>query len=134
MLTGGCLCGAVRYWTAAAPELQGLCHCRSCQRLSGGGHVGFLCFPREAVTVEGGVKVYASTGGSGLPAERHFCSICCGALFGFSEVIPGKINIYAGSLDDPSRFAPQLAIFTASRAPWDRGSIGLPSFATLPPG
>jgi hypothetical protein len=34
-LNGGCLCGAVRYTTNAAPEFVGLCHCTDCQKHTG---------------------------------------------------------------------------------------------------
>ncbi len=133
MFTGGCLCGAVRYRAEGQPEMQGLCHCRNCQRISGGGHVGFLCFPSEAITIEGETRAYSRPGGSGLMATRLFCPICASALFGLSEVMPGKTNIYAGSLDDPAQFSPQIAIFTGSRRSWDDGSRRLTCFSTVPP-
>jgi hypothetical protein len=133
MLTGGCRCGAVRYRASGTPESQGLCHCRDCQRLSGSGHVGFICLPSEAVTIEGETLVRAGMGGSGRTAERHYCPTCLSQLFGTSEIMPGKTNIYAGSLDDPAQFTPQFAIFVRSRPPWDRSSAGLQCFETLPP-
>ena len=64
MITGGCQCGALRYRAESEPSLQGLCHCRNCQRMGGGGHVGWLCFPDTAVTVEGPTLRYTTTGGS----------------------------------------------------------------------
>jgi len=131
MLTGGCRCGAVRYRATGAPEFQGLCHCRDCQRLSGGGHVGFICFPRDAVAIDSEILARTGIGGSGR-GERHYCPSCLSQLFGASEIMPGKINIYAGSLDEPARFEPQFAIFVRSRPPWDDSSRNLPSFETLP--
>jgi hypothetical protein len=35
-VTGGCLCGAVRYELNSAPKLSVSCHCRDCQYVSGG--------------------------------------------------------------------------------------------------
>jgi len=131
-MTGGCLCGTIRYRATGTPEFQGLCHCRDCQKLSGGGHVGFICFPREAVTIEGEVLAHHGKGGSGRPADRLYCPSCLSPLFGTSELMPGKINIYAGSLDDLGQFEPQVAIFTRSRQPWDDGSRNLKCFETLP--
>ena len=129
--TGGGRCGGVRYRATGTPEFQGLCHCRDCQRLCGGGHVGFLCFASDVVAIEGETLVRRG-GGSGR-AERHYCPACLSQLFGTSEIMPGKTNIYAGSLDDPAQFTPQFAIFVRSRPPWDSSSRGLPSFETLPP-
>jgi hypothetical protein len=71
-MTGHCLCGAVTI-TVAGPHdpRPGACHCRMCQRWSGG---LFLCFNADAagVTVTGPVTRYASSGF----AERAFCTVC----------------------------------------------------------
>jgi len=133
-IRGGCSCGAVRYRATGTPEMQGICHCRTCQRLSGGGHVGFICFPSGSVAIEGETAVTRGPGGSGLPAERHFCPRCHSALFGLSDMIPGKTNIYAGTLDDTAQFTPTIAIFTRSRQAWERDPPSLKCFETLPGG
>jgi hypothetical protein len=128
MITGGCLCGALRYRAEGEPNLQGLCHCRNCQRLSGGGHVGWMCFDEKAIAVEGATRPYATTGGSGRTATRFSCPTCHSIVYGTAEAMPGLINIYAGSLDDTS----QMAIFTRSRPAWDDSSRNLQCFETLP--
>lgn len=69
---GHCLCGAVTLRIAGAHDPRpGACHCRMCQRWSGG---LFLCFNVEtdALTVQGPVARYASS----AFAERAFCSVC----------------------------------------------------------
>jgi hypothetical protein len=131
-LTGGCVCGALRYRARGEPRLQGFCHCRACQRISGSGHIGFICFPESAVTLQGEMHSYSLVGGSGLPAMRYFCPTCHSAVFGRGDVMPGQINLYAGSLDDPARFKPQMAIFVRSRPPWDDVSRGLVCYETVP--
>ena len=131
-LSGGCVCGALRYRAEGQPLFQGLCHCRNCQRIGGGGHIGFICFPEESVTVEGNAVSRALTGGSGRQATRYFCPVCHSDVFGRAEVMPGQINLYAGSLDDTSQFTPTLAIFTRSRPAWDTSSAGLTCFETVP--
>jgi len=133
-MTGGCVCGALRYRAEGEPLLQGICHCRNCQRMGGGGHAGFICFAKDAVTVEGPSRTHGMIGGSGMTATRHACPVCMSLVFGTAEVMPGRVKLYAGSLDDTARFAPQIAIFTRSRPPWDTSSIGLKCFETLPTG
>ena len=130
-MTGGCRCGAVRYRATGTPEFQGLCHCRDCQRLGGGGHVGFICFPSDAVTIEGETLARRGIGGSGR-ASRHYCPTCLSQLYGLSEIMPDRTNIYAGSLDDLAQFTPQFAIFVRSRPPWDDSSRDLVCYETLP--
>ena len=71
-LTGHCLCGAVTMRVAGPHDPRpGACHCRMCQRWSGG---LFLCFNADAggVTVDGPVTRFASSSF----AERAFCSVC----------------------------------------------------------
>ena len=134
MMTGGCLCGAVRYEVAAEPVYIGHCHCRSCQRASGAGHATYVGVPRAALTVRGETRFYALTGGSGRQALRHFCPVCGSQLFGTGEMDPGTATLYAGSLDDPSAIRPDAAINVRSRQPWDRVAGGLPEFDGMPPG
>ncbi|MCA3510219.1 MAG: GFA family protein [Rhodobacter sp.] len=71
-MTGHCLCGAVTVRVAGPHDPRpGACHCRMCQRWSGG---LFLCFNADAsgVTFDGPVTRYASSSF----AERAFCSVC----------------------------------------------------------
>jgi len=71
-LTGHCLCGAVTVTVQGEHDPRvGACHCRMCQRWSGG---LFLCFNAKAgaVTVRGEVARFRSS-----PfAERAFCPTC----------------------------------------------------------
>jgi hypothetical protein len=71
MIEGHCLCGAVALRVTGNRGFTGACHCRMCQRWTGG---VFVCFsaPAEAVTVTGAVARYPSS-----PfAERAFCPVC----------------------------------------------------------
>ncbi|WP_413869435.1 GFA family protein [Albidovulum sp.] len=71
MIEGHCLCGAVRVRIGDHDPRVGACHCRMCQRWSGG---LFLCFSAKAgeVAVEGPVVRHQSS-----PfAERAFCGTC----------------------------------------------------------
>ena len=70
-IDGHCLCGAVTVRVARHGGFTGVCHCRMCQRWTGG---LFASFPAEAadVVVTGPVARHASSGF----AERAFCSVC----------------------------------------------------------
>ena len=70
MLTGGCLCGAVRYEIGADPMFAAHCHCRDCQKATGTGHVSVIGAPKAAFKLTGAVKGYAMTGGSGDQITR----------------------------------------------------------------
>jgi hypothetical protein len=81
VITGHCLCGAVTVTVAGQHDPRvGACHCRMCQRWSGG---LFLCFTADAsvVTVTGEVTRYRSS----AFAERAFCPRC-GAHLWFNDL------------------------------------------------
>lgn len=80
-ITGHCLCGAVTIVVAGDHDPRvGACHCRMCQRWSGG---LFLCFTADAsaVTITGEVTRYRSS----TFAERAFCARC-GSHLWFNDV------------------------------------------------
>lgn len=131
LLKGGCLCGAVRYEAAAEPLFEGLCHCRDCQRASGSGHVPVIGVPKPAFSFTGKTVAYALPGSTG---GRHFCPACGSLMFGMPGTAPDMVTIYVGSLDDPSVFAPTVAIFTRERHAWDVPKTQLAEFEALPPG
>jgi hypothetical protein len=90
--------------------------------------------PRARFTVSGVTRSYSLVGGSGLQAIRHFCPTCGSLLFGTAEVAPEMVTICAGSLDDPSVFKPELALFTSRRQAWDVIAGSIAEFETVPPG
>ena len=55
-INGGCLCGAVRYECNAEPLFTGNCHCRDCQRASGGAYSPAMGVPTDALKITGEVK------------------------------------------------------------------------------
>jgi hypothetical protein len=133
MITGGCLCGHIRYEAGGEPLFAVHCHCRDCQRSSGTGHVPVMGVAKELFKVSGETKSYVTVGSSQRKAIRHFCPNCGSLLFGTPEVAPDTVTIYVGSLDDPAVFKPAYVLFTRDRPPWDTIAGGLPEFATVPP-
>jgi hypothetical protein len=129
--TGGCLCGAVRYTMTGAPSVQGHCYCADCRHVSGTGFMPFLAVTRDQVSVTGETFSHAATGRSGGKAVRHHCAACGGLVYGLGEDGP-DMRLYAGSLDDASRFKPEIAIFVKDRAPWALIPPGLTQFEEGP--
>jgi hypothetical protein len=112
--------------------LQGNCHCRDCQKVSGGLYVPTLFFAEDTVTITGEVQYYESTGGSGQPIRRGFCPACGSQLFGRPSLRSGMLGVRAGTLDDPSVYQPQAEIFVGHAAPWDRMLDDTAKFDTYP--
>jgi hypothetical protein len=132
VLTGGCLCRAVRYEARGEPLYSGHCYCADCRKVSGSGFIPFFAFLADQVMRSGETFAYMATGRNGGKAIRHHCKVCGGLVFGTGESGP-DFRIYAGSLDDLSRFHPTIAIFTEDRPEWAMIPEGLAVFKAGPP-
>jgi hypothetical protein len=100
-MTGGCQCGQVRY-SAQVPNHEAyLCHCRMCQRATGGFAAAFVNVPLAGLTWERAANWYASS----PIAIRPFCARC-GTPLGFRFNDGDMIDIMLGSFDDPTGFVP----------------------------
>lgn len=98
---GGCQCGRVRYTVDVAGAEAYLCHCRMCQKATGGVAAAFVQVPIGALVWESEPDWYASS----PIAERPFCSHC-GTPLGFRFKDGEGQDVTVGSFDDPSDFVP----------------------------
>jgi hypothetical protein len=131
-LTGGCLCGAVRYESASGPLVAAHCYCIDCRKSSGTGHCTHVVVPAESFTLHGKAAQYDHPADSGTMVSRHFCPTCGSALFSTGDSGSGLVFLRASSLDDPDIATPQASVY-ASRAPkWDPVDPALPSFPEMP--
>lgn len=100
--TGGCQCGRVRYEVAIESDDAYWCHCRMCQKATGGIAAAFVEVPVAAITWLSEPDWYVSS----PVAKRPFCSKC-GTPLGFAwRDGTGGHDLTVGSFDDPSRFKP----------------------------
>src|SRR5215208_4320978 len=82
VFTGGCACEAIRYETTAEPVLMLHCHCRDCQRASGGPFSSFVIVPTEAFKLlQGELRFHASPSEMGGMTRRGFCPDCGARLW-----------------------------------------------------
>jgi hypothetical protein len=102
-MTGGCMCGRIRFSVRIDSDDAYLCHCRMCQRASGNVSLAMKNVKQADVRWEREPDYYQSS----PIARRGFCS-GCGTSLTF-EYLKGsdKMDLIVGSFDDPSRFAPK---------------------------
>ncbi len=117
--SGGCLCGAIRYHAEVEPKFTFNCHCRDCQKSSGGAYAPLAFFAQSQLSIQGDVKYYQSLGASGKIIQRGFCANCGSNVLGIPELAAGLVSIRAGTLDDPEMFQPKFEIFTSQANEWD---------------
>jgi hypothetical protein len=129
ILTGACACGAVRYECSATPVVCANCHCRDCQRSSGGAFVPTVVVPAAALVVKGEPRYHTVVRENGALVRRAFCGDCGSPLFGASSRASELVGIKVASLDDPSWFRPMLDLWTDSAQPWDHMDPTVPKLA-----
>lgn len=117
LITGGCLCGNVRYQATAKPLGSMLCHCRICQRFSGAPVLGGTTFLTDALSFTGCEPEFYQ---SSRIARRGFCRECGTAIVyqGLLGAWTRWTMIFTASLDEPEKFPPTYHLGIESRMPW----------------
>ena len=128
-ITGGCLCGAVRYRATKAPISVAHCHCKNCQKHTGAAFVTSIGFTGDSFSwVKGTPAMYSSSENG----HRGFCPHCGSTLsFHWSDL--GTDWVHAGSLDDPEIATPEFHFMTKSKPSWVKLDDGLAQYHTYPP-
>ncbi len=131
-ISGGCLCGKVRYSANAEPMFSGVCHCQDCQKFSGSAFAAVVAVPKAAVTVTGTLKAFTKTGDSGQPIHRLFCPECGSGIMDEAAMMPETVMLNVGTLDDTSWVAPASQIYCDSALPWALLGGEMKQFAKMP--
>jgi hypothetical protein len=129
-LEGGCACKAIRYQLTASPLIVHACHCRDCQRLTGGAFVINMWIERRFVEA-GPVlpRSFRLAGGTGKRHDVFFCERCGTTLWSRYHIVPGDcLFVRAGTLDMPEVVRPDVHIYTRSKLPWLALPEGVPAF------
>ena len=117
-LTGGCLCGSVRYEISEPLASAGYCHCTRCQRWTGtAAAVSGRIAPGSLTIVVGEelVRSYAPPDGF----AKDFCSSCGGALWSRNPADPDWVSVRLGTFDVDPGVRPSYRQFVAYAAPWE---------------
>ncbi len=131
-ISGGCLCGALRYRADREPVYAGYCYCSDCRKASGSGFIPFMGFPADAIRFTGEARQFRSPSSRGSDAVRNSCPTCGGLVFGGEVGLDDQHTVYAGSLDDPSVFHPTMGIFLRDKPAWVVAPEGIAVFETMP--
>ncbi|MGE0386884.1 MAG: GFA family protein [Gammaproteobacteria bacterium] len=122
-MTGGCLCGAVRYRATGPVRDSAWCHCRTCQRAHSAPAVAWFTVPDASLAYTlGKPTAYASSS----TGQREFCAACGSQLVFRDRRYPGQADVATASLDHPGTIAPGYHIWRMSRVPWFETADALP--------
>jgi hypothetical protein len=132
-VTGGCLCGSVRYTVIAPPKSVSLCHCRSCRKQSGSNRSMNWLVPVDDLVITGELSTHQDIGDSGRPVLRQFCGRCGSPIRTLADVLPGLAVLKAGTLDETPSTPPNYALYGIRAASWETEGLGCPAYERMPP-
>jgi len=131
-MSGGCLCGQIRYSAEAEPIMTAVCRCNDCQRQTGSAFAVVVAVPRPALKMQGQAKTFKGQGASGKPVHRHFCSECGSPIFVEIDVMPDVAFIRAGTLDDKTWLRPTAEVWCETAQPWTQQHLDMQRFQRMP--
>lgn len=131
--TGGCACGAIRYESTTQPMLMLHCHCRDCQRSSGGPFSSFSIVTKDAFSLlQGSMRFHDSPSEAGGKTHRGFCQNCGSPIVVATDSQPQTVAIRTASFDDPSWFKQQMDVWISDAHPWDQMNSAMVKFEKYP--
>jgi hypothetical protein len=132
VMTGSCLCGAVRFEVDGQFERVSACHCTTCKRISGGGGTVTGRVRTENVRIVDGrdhIVVFEPSEGT----AKSFCGTCGTNLFGTGWPDSEVTGVRLATLDEPYEGTPEMHIFVRSVAPWETlPEDGIPRHDAMP--
>jgi hypothetical protein len=131
--SGRCYCGNLQYRATGEPAMSLQCHCRECQYFSGGGANVTMAMPAAGFHYTRGTPKQFARQDLAHPVTREFCADCGTHILGRApHAVPDVVFVKVGTMDEPARFKPELAIFTVDRQPFHHIPDGMPAFERTP--
>ena len=133
-LTGGCMCGGVRFEVSEPLVAATYCHCTRCRRRTGAAASAQARIVPGSLTVLQGEDLVRAWEPPGGGYGKEFCSHCGSALWSRHPEDPEVIAVRLGAFDGDPGIRPSLRQFTAYAAPWEEiPDDGLPRYEEMRP-
>jgi hypothetical protein len=128
LLSGGCLCGGVRFEVTEPPTGASYCHCTRCQRRTGvAASAQARVVPGSVRVLEGAdlVRIWEPPDGFG----KAFCSVCGSALWSIAPGTDEPASVRLGAFDGDPGVRPSLRTHVGTAAVWEAiPEDGLPRY------
>ena len=112
-----CRCGQLSATCRGEPVRVSVCHCRACQRRTGGPFSAQARFPADAVAIAGEYRLREAVGGSGRRTTFRWCPECGGEIAFANEGLD-NLAIPLGAFAPEPLPVPALSIHEEGRQPW----------------
>ncbi|MDH3762058.1 MAG: GFA family protein [Gammaproteobacteria bacterium] len=127
-LSGGCLCGGVRYEITGPCRDVINCHCRNCRRTHG--HIGAYTSVRQSDLKLIERQTLQWYHDRSPDTWRGFCNHCGASLFWDARDGRGKMAIAAGSLDAGEELKTIGHVYVSEAGQYYEINDGLPQYET----
>ncbi|WP_211051318.1 GFA family protein [Parasphingorhabdus halotolerans] len=132
-LTGGCLCGAVKYTLKPGFRMKPYaCHCTDCQKRTGSSFSMHMLVTEADLTVVGELNEGHVIQPNGAISTIAGCAKCLGRIYAANDQRPGVVSLRVGTLDDSMKMSPSAHFWVSSKQPWIIIPEGTPSLETQP--
>jgi hypothetical protein len=121
---GGCLCGQVRWRATGEPANVRVCHCRLCQRATGGAFFARAVFLAADLAWAGETTSWPTS----PRIDRRSCARCGTPMFSCPKDPPARVGVSLATLDDRRALAPSIHIWVSEKLDWLGLDDGLPQF------
>jgi hypothetical protein len=119
MLTGGCLCGGIRFALTEIPTDAGYCHCTRCQRRTGAAASAQARIDASTLRMLHGAELLRCWQPPDAGHEKCFCGECGAHLFSRKRDEPTRMSVRLGAFDGDPGVRPAWRAFVAYAAPWE---------------
>jgi hypothetical protein len=118
-LSGGCLCGAVRFELTQPAKAAGYCHCTRCQRRTGTGSSVQARIDGRTLRLVAGAESVKSWRHPDGGFEKCFCGHCGGHLFSRNPQDATQISVRLGAFDGDPGVRPSWRAYVAYASTWE---------------
>ena len=122
--TGGCQCGAVRFRVEGVLGDASICHCRMCQKASGGFYMPLVSVGTASLAW---TRAEPARFQSSNLVQRGFCPQCGTPL---TYEAPDGIALSVGAFDEPAGIAPVVQFGVEGKLPYTDTLHDLPGRTT----
>lgn len=118
-LSGGCLCGGVRFELTEPARAAGYCHCTRCQGRTGGGSSAQARIDGRSFRLTQGEELAKCWRHPDGGFEKCFCRECGAHLFSRNPEDPTQISVRLGTFDGDPGVRPSWRAYVAYAAVWE---------------
>jgi len=133
LITGGCLCGEVRYTLKPGFRMKPYaCHCTDCQKRTGTAFSSHMGVMEKDLEITGELDEGYFVQPSGATGIIIGCAKCRSRIYAKSDVRKGFVSLRWGTLDNSCDMSPRAHFWVSSKQPWIVIPDDVPALDTQP--